>query len=244
MTQVLWAMVAGVAGALGVGGGEQAPSAEGPKPVRVGGDVAAEVERVNGEYRFGKMRIETPLPEGYPAPTPPGAVEIKRYPLVRRAEVTMRGAMPDGGFWPLFMHIQRRDIAMTSPVEMDFHGTGAGGGEKSATSTMSFLYRTAGMGKIEEDGRVRVRDVEPMTVVSVGFQGAYASEKPEALAAQLREWLAANPAWQPAGDVRMLCYNGPDTPRRLLWGEVQIPVRERDEKPEPAPAAEEEGGGQ
>ena len=45
-----------------------------------------------GENWFaGKCEIEAPLPEGYPPPTPPECVEIKTYPVVRRAEVSGSG---------------------------------------------------------------------------------------------------------------------------------------------------------
>lgn len=91
---------------------------------RVGGDMEASVERTEAGFRAGTSEIDTPLPEGYPDPTPPGAIEIKRYPSVRRAEVSGRVLADLGmnsGFWPLFRHIERRGIEMTSPVEMDYH---------------------------------------------------------------------------------------------------------------------------
>ena len=45
--------------------------------VRVGGDLAAQAVFSEGAWRYEKMLIDTPLPEGYPAPTPPGAIELK-----------------------------------------------------------------------------------------------------------------------------------------------------------------------
>lgn len=111
---------------------------------RVGGDQTVQVVEREGSYFFAKregaeegpgarldrvyeMSITTPLPEGYPAPTPPGAIELKRYPSVRRAEFSAPMRLNadlgmNGGFFPLFRHIQRRNIAMTSPVEMDYGG--------------------------------------------------------------------------------------------------------------------------
>ena len=44
-----------------------------------------------GTWRSDTARIDTPLPEGYPAPTAPGCLELKTYPLVRRAKVEGRG---------------------------------------------------------------------------------------------------------------------------------------------------------
>ena len=86
---------------------------------RVGGDVELQTEFKVDRFTCGESYIEAPLPVGYPAPTPPGAIDLKRYPSVRRAEVSGSGD-PDrkrnGAFWPLFNHIKQRDIAMTSPV--------------------------------------------------------------------------------------------------------------------------------
>ncbi|MEC9372584.1 MAG: hypothetical protein VYC34_02025, partial [Planctomycetota bacterium] len=45
-------------------------------------------------YSAGPVATDTKLPVGYPRPTPPGAMEIKRYDVVRQAEVSGEGA-PD-----------------------------------------------------------------------------------------------------------------------------------------------------
>jgi len=56
--------------------------------LRVLGDALVKPVLENGEYRLPELglMIEAPLPEGYPAPTPPGMIELKTYPSVRRAE--------------------------------------------------------------------------------------------------------------------------------------------------------------
>ncbi len=82
-----------------------------PQPVLVG-------ENWKTQDGFG---IEAPLPVGYPSPTPPGCIELKTYPKVRRAQIESKATGGQNGFWPLFSHIQKRQIAMTSPVEMDYH---------------------------------------------------------------------------------------------------------------------------
>lgn len=90
--------------------------------LRVGGDFDAQISGENGDWRYALSRVDTELPEGYPPPTPPGAIELKKYAEVRRAEVSGRLNPNLGmnlGFWPLFQHIQRNDIAMTAPVEMN-----------------------------------------------------------------------------------------------------------------------------
>ena len=193
---------------------------------RVGGDLDAAVSTKRGEYRFGRMRIESALPEGYPAPTPPGAIELKRYPAVRRAEVS-GSADPDRGrnnaFWPLFQHIKRREIAMTSPVEMDYRDFSADG--EPGSWTMSFLYRTADLGPTGRDGAVTVADAPAVTVISVGVRGRYDMGNYSAGIAALEQWLKDHAdEWRRAGDGRAFYYNSPFVREADKWSEVQIPV--------------------
>lgn len=195
--------------------------------LRVGGDLEATVIRRGESHYFADCAITTPLPAGYPLPTPPGAIDLKRYPSIRRAEVT-GDARPDLGmnfaFWPLFTHIKDRGIAMTSPVEMDYRG---GEGEKVGTEwTMSFVYRTADLGPTGDLGRVRVVDTEPMTVLALGGKGSYSRRRVQDGVETLRRWLDEHPQWRAAGEPRALYYNGPEMPGGRKWYEVQIPVRE------------------
>ncbi|MFM7298190.1 MAG: hypothetical protein ACKO4Q_13335, partial [Planctomycetota bacterium] len=170
--------------------GEETPAGEGALEVgqgavrtpkllqRVGGDREIAIAVVEGVYRCDRARIEAPLPVGYPEPTPPGAIDIKDYPSVRRAEwieSDAGGGAMGGGFFPLFNHIKKREIAMTSPVEMDYanlysdflNDEPADEGE----TKMSFLYRTQSLGPVGEDGKIVVRDTAPVTVLSIGVKG-------------------------------------------------------------------------
>lgn len=202
---------------------------------RVGGDLDATIDGENGDYRFGRSRVDTALPEGYPAPTPPGAIDLKRYPSVRRAEVS--GSMNADwgmnlGFWPLFQHIKKNEIAMTAPVEMDYRDWQPDDGEKRPSGwTMSFLYRTADLGPTGTDGRVRVVDTEPLTVISIGLRGPYGLKTIEAGLERLQDWLAGQDEWEAAGDPRSFYYNDPSVPNDRKWAEAQIPVRKRTAEP-------------
>jgi len=207
--------------------------ADQPAVTRVAGDMQAIAEFVNGEFRSGDCRIPTPLPDGYPPPTPPGAIELKYYPAVRRAGIS--GTMsPDWGmnfaFFPLFNHIKRRDIAMTSPVEMNYDGLGAPGATKPTDWTMSFLYRTLALGPKgvdSEDERILVEDIPPATVLAIGMRGSYKLHRVNAGLAALRDWLSSQSEWEAAGDPRALFYNGPELRSADKWLEVQLPVRRR-----------------
>jgi hypothetical protein len=227
---------------------------ESPSPIkRVGGDIDIQVMRDGQGYRCGDSVVKTSLPAGYPAPTPPGAIDVKRYPSVRRAEVSGRRA-PDrgrnGAFFSLFRHIQRRDIAMTSPVEMDYPGWSGDASSKPEGWTMSFLYRTPDMGPVEQSGDVRVVDTMPLTVVSVGLRGKYGRATEDRGLQQLSAWLDGQDDWERAGSPRVFYYNGPYIRDSRKWAEVQIPVRpagatnspsEVDAQPQAAIGGEEAG---
>ncbi|MHC4709125.1 MAG: heme-binding protein [Planctomycetota bacterium] len=206
------------------------PGSDKPPSVikRVGGDLDIQLTRDGQRYRCGDSVVETSLPAGYPAPTPPGAIDLKRYPSVRRAEVSRRSA-PDrgrnGAFFSLFRHIQRRDIAMTSPVEMDYPGWSGDASSAPQAWTMSFLYRTPDTGPMEQSGDVRVVDTMPLTVVSVGLRGKYGRATEDLGLQQLTAWLDGQDKWERAGSPRALYYNGPYIRDSRKWAEVQIPVR-------------------
>jgi hypothetical protein len=231
-----------------------------PKPgesLRIAGEMDVKIEEIptntqeGGKtisfnmYRMGDMRITTPLPEGYPAPTPPKAIDIKGYPLVRRAQVSGE-ANPDigmnVGFWPLFNHIKKRDIAMTSPVEMEYGDAESKPQAKDETTesdaaqstkrhwTMAFLYRTTDLGPTgtaDDNKKVEVVDVPPMTVMAMGFKGIYSRGMFDLTVKQLRTELAKLPEWEADGEPRALYYNGPEVPNGRKWGEVQIPIKRK-----------------
>lgn len=229
-----------------------APATQIPEPGqtrRVGGDLAATITGRSGNYRSGSLRIDTELPEGYPPPTPPNAIDLKTYPAVRRASISSQALNtrgPDTGmnraFMPLFRHIQRHGIAMTSPVEMDYRdvptptatntNTNAPANpapadalRASADWSMAFLYRTPDLHPTGRDGTVDITDAPPITVISVGLRGNYSTALTQQGMEQIETWLSNNPQWTPAGPWRSLFYNGPQLMFTNKWAEVQLPVK-------------------
>lgn len=205
---------------------------------RVGGDLFTTVERRGESFLWNQCSITTPLPQGYPDPTPPGAIELKKYPAVRRAEVSGSRNSDigmNGAFWPLFQHIKKRDIAMTSPVEMDYRSMPVGGkvfaaeadGQPDSQWTMSFLYRTADLGPQGQDGVVVVTDAQPVTVLAKGLKGGYSERMIQQEIDALAAWIDAQTEWEVAGPPRAFYYNGPEVRARDRWAEAQIPVRRR-----------------
>jgi len=203
--------------------------------LRVGGDPDAMPHLVDSTWTLGRLRVGAPLPEGYPVPTPPGVIEIKRYPSVRRAEASSdevasdRGT--DGVFMPLFRHIEERGIEMTAPVEMDYEDWSGAAGDRPGRWTMSFLYRTSDLGSTGEAGCVQVVDTEPTLVLSIGMRGSYGIEAVSRGVQALEQWLDDQDEWVRDGAPRALHYNGPSVPNRDKWSEVQLPIRGKSASP-------------
>jgi hypothetical protein len=178
---------------------------------------------------------EAALPEGFPSPGPPGKVLVKEYPAYRMAAFVAgedAGASQNTMFWPLFEHIKRNDIAMTAPVEVGYPAavrTRPGDAATARPVSMAFLYRQPTLGSVgadQADGRVVVKDVPALTVLSVGIRGNYTSRRFAKALAQLDQWLADNPGRAAiAGEPRYLGYNSPMVPGFLRYGEVQVPIR-------------------
>ncbi|QDU56267.1 heme-binding protein [Aeoliella mucimassa] len=214
------------------------PPKEGRVIERLSGDSEVEAEpQPDGStfYRNEVRRVTTPLPEGYPRPTPPEVVEVKSYPEVRRATFAGQGQGqgPNGmknsatGFWPLFGHIKSRGIAMTAPVEIEYEGLEPGDDQKIDGWNMAFLYRSKQTGPTESYANITVEDAKPVTVVATGIAGDATREAIDTALQQLQKSLAESTDWQPAGDPRVLGYNGPDVPAAERWSEVQLPVTKK-----------------
>ena len=165
------------------------------------------------------------LPEGWPELTPVGDVQVKSYPLYRSAEVSALrvGSGTSPLFRELFRHISNEDIAMTAPVEMRYAENGDGAANMTA---MAFYYRDPSIGSTGVDGNIVVEDIEPQKAATVGMRGRYSTNNYEKGLTIVRNWLLANPQWEPDGEPRYLGYNGPFVPWFLRYGEVQVPVRE------------------
>ena len=81
--------------------------------IRIHGDAPSAIKE--GEmWKSNDLLIDTPLPQGYPAPTPAECLEIKTYPVERRAEfknenLWFKSILGDSrAFWNLFSHIKNR----------------------------------------------------------------------------------------------------------------------------------------
>jgi len=183
----------------------------------------------NNEIRRPFMFKEAKLPAGFPSPGPVGEIIVKNYPAYRMARVNRGEGGIAGGpaamFSPLFNHIKRNNIPMTSPVEMGYPehvepGEGA--------SSMAFLYGEPSWGTSGanvDDPRVVIEDVPAMTLFSIGVRGGYTDANFTKALSRLNDWIKKREQQvRVNGPPRYLGYNSPFVLDFLKYGEVQLPV--------------------
>ena len=152
-----------------------------------------------------KYQTEAPLPKGWPTPGPYDLVSEKFFPAYRAAYTN--GSWKNFAFMRLFKHIKRKDIPMTSPVEMEMEEND----ENLKMKSMAFMYQNTEVGKTGKDGaKVEVRDVAAMRTLCYTWQGKNSSKTRRvakaALGAELKKRGIAG------ADYRILGYNGPGVP--------------------------------
>ncbi len=170
------------------------------------------------------MFNEADLPAGFPKPGPVGVVMIKQYPAARAAMVRSDAINSnDEGrmFRPLFDHIKRNKIEMTSPVQIEYSS-----GEKSAEPTaMAFFYGQPDLKGDTAQSKVKAVETPPMKVVSIGVRGSYDSGHMAKAVDRLNQWLAERPGqYVVTGPPRVLGYNSPFVPSFMRYAEVQLPL--------------------
>lgn len=166
------------------------------------------------------------LPSGFPKPAKIGVIEVKQYPQYRAVTYTHEGDLRQAtgaAFNPLFQHISSNQIAMTTPVEARYTAI-PGQAEVAPQAEVSFLYPAPNIAPGSVSPVVTVTDTPPMTVVSIGIQGAYSWESYEKNLQKLQDWLREHPEYTRVGPPRRFFYNSPMTAESLKISEVQIPI--------------------
>lgn len=201
------------------------------KPRQGDASPASEAVRArNPTVAFKAADGDSPLAEGWPAATLPGMIERKTYPAYRSAVARAKQA-PMGAdnvlFWPLFNHISKKGVEMTTPVVNTYEPEMVGDAKATGEMTMEFVYRTTTLGETGQGvGSVQVEDHPEAQYVCLGLQGGMSVKRLQDGLAELNRWLAEHKTeWVAAGSPRRLGYHGPMTPvEQRLW-EVQIPIQ-------------------
>jgi hypothetical protein len=190
------------------------------------------------------MAIEEPA---FHASLQEGAFEVRDYPALVAAEVTVggdRSAAGNAGFRALFAYItggntRRQSIAMTAPVVQ-----AASGGEKIAMTVP--VTQTADSGgwtvrfmmpsgssldslPVPDDPRVHLVAVPPSRFAVVRFSGLAREHQVEEETAGLNGYITSHHL-RPIGPPALARYNPPWTLWFMRRNEVWIPV-ERESKP-------------
>lgn len=177
---------------------------------------AGDTDRAKRMLLFRPLK-EAPIPEGFPAFTPVGLIEVKQYPAYRKAA--------GKGFWVLFQHIQKQGIPMTAPVEMP------GGRQSGRDASMAFLYQNTGVGDPGPIDGVQVVDTPAMTVVSLGGQNYSGRAAVADARRRLEAWAAASPDYRTASvdePFRLMGYNSPMVQGDDRYWEAQLQVERRE----------------
>lgn len=173
---------------------------------------------------------DAPLAEGWPKATAPGLIEVKNYPAYRSAIARGKGASVEADnllFYPLFIHISKSDIAMTTPVVSNYDEAALKGPKATGDVSMEFVYRSPTQGQAGKGvGAVNVEDHPAATYLCLGVQGKMDPDKLRKGVDALKGWLDEHKdQWVEAGTARRIGYHGPMTTLdERLW-EVQIPIK-------------------
>lgn len=178
--------------------------------------------------------VSAPLPDGFPAPTPAGKIEVKQYPAYRCATYHYNGQLSQAAnvaFSPLYSHISSNSIPMTAPVEARYplltfqaQSTSQKPDEKGEAA-VSFLYRHRTVQPQQVAQGIQVEDHPPMTVVSIGVRGPYTFSSYQQNLKQLNVWLQQHPNYTMSGAPRRFFYDSPFIPDALKRSDVQIPIQ-------------------
>jgi len=152
------------------------------------------------------------------APTEPGTIEIKTLPaatIIRATTGKPYFEKDNELFMPLFRYIEKREIAMTTPVEADI--------EPGAMAF--FIGKDVPSAALTESEGIEIQKVPQRQVLSVGIRGSYSEENYRQALEKARAWLDQHPQWREDGPSRMVYW---DAPFKLPWqkaSELHLPVK-------------------
>ncbi len=204
--------------------------------VEADADTEARVGRIRDQLKkmAEQMRFQ-PQPgagsvAGFPPPTPLGEIEIKRYPGYRSAVTPLEqpSSQSDSpSFERLYRHLQKNQIAMTSPVEISYRYS-SGSLEQSA---MAFLFPAGENGEIEKVDAVEIVDNRPCRVLSIGIRGPLDAGAVERAVEQLAEHSVKLTAlFETDKSPRVFAYHSPSVPKEEQFFEVQLELQDTNMK--------------
>ncbi len=201
-----------------------------PAPVRVKNGVVFTLHNVlnpdqGQDDQKGLIRVEAPLPAGFPPPGPRRRVVMKSYSeyqtVVTSVEFTPRL------FQVILRNVRARDRSRT-PLIFQFFRPGT-----VQTTEIGFVRTLPAKDpqKIEGEELVRVKR-NPGSYASFGRLGSgeLSKEQRTGLAEKIRSAVQEREEWRVDSkrSGRMIIYNGPRLEAKKRYWELQIPVRKKD----------------
>ena len=165
--------------------------------------------------------------------TPVGKIEIKEIAQRIALEASVQSPYFGGNnnlFRTLFRYISNNGVAMTVPVEA----------EMQPGKMRFFVGAKDANKKLLSIDDVEVRNLEPITVISIGIRGSYSEKRFKKNEKALLEWLAENGQYEAVSNPYGVYWNSPFVPGFLKRSEIHLPVKEKPVDPEPDKASSKE----
>ena len=150
--------------------------------------------------------------------TPVGKIVVLDLPPRTALETTSSEpyfSSSNGMFRSLFRYIQKNNIKMTTPVEVDINPG------KMRFFVGSKDTQRKGVG----DQNVDVTNLNARKVLSIGVRGGYTEGNFNSNKKKLLKWLRNNSDYNAAGKAYAVYWNGPFMPGFLKRSEIHIPIR-------------------
>lgn len=145
-----------------------------------------------------------------------GVIEVKSLSastvLVKRSNVSYFEA--NNLFMPLFWYITTRNIAMTSPVEVNINP-----GEM-----YFFVGKDDSKRELKSNGSVQVEKIPSRTVASIGYCGRYNQRNFDKAKIKLIKWIEEQGVYTISGEARAIYWDSPSVADANKRAEVHIPI--------------------
>ena len=152
-----------------------------------------------------------------------GKIEVKEIPKRIALEATAKGPYFQGDnnlFRTLFRYISKNEVAMTVPVEA----------EMKPGKMRFFVGRKDAAKELATTDAVEVREIEALTVVSIGIRGSYTQSRFKRYEEKLEEWLSQNDEFEAVSAPYAVYWNSPFVPGIFKRSEIHLEVRKKSDQ--------------
>ncbi|MBG30254.1 MAG: hypothetical protein CMI31_09680 [Opitutae bacterium] len=150
-----------------------------------------------------------------------GEIEVKEIPHRVALETAIQKdyfAGDNNMFRTLFRYIRSNDLAMTVPVEA----------EMKPGKMRFFVGGKDAAKKITSRDGVAVREMQRITVVSIGIRGSYSKTRFQRYEQKLKVWLMENKEFEAISRPYGVYWNSPMVPGIFKRSEIHVVIRKKD----------------